>query len=292
MDDEYRKKIKLIQEMDPFVYHEQGKPVTTSTKGMIFAGCSFTWGQGLYYYSNLPSVQDAHKNTWLPSIVTFSQIEYMKTIRFPRLVANHFNTFELCQPFNGGSNETIMDFWNKSFADTPTYAKYINSTEPPQYFYDDFEYIIFQLTQWGRSKSPVDPTFTNSSFVNVNNFQGLLSNLDQYMNTAILHDLSRIKTFLQKFESRGLKVLVLSWPEDFIPYIMGDQWYKNRFVSLNYNGTVFDSIEKIMKENTSMIIRNDDTVPFLPRPLDEHPSALCHRVIANSIIKKIKETNE
>ena len=24
------------------------------TKGIIFAGCSFTWGQGLYFYSDLP----------------------------------------------------------------------------------------------------------------------------------------------------------------------------------------------------------------------------------------------
>ena len=27
-------------------------------KGLVFGGCSFTWGQGLYYYSDLPRLKE------------------------------------------------------------------------------------------------------------------------------------------------------------------------------------------------------------------------------------------
>ena len=33
------------------------------TKGIIFAGCSFTWGQGLWYYMNSSTVQEDTKDT-------------------------------------------------------------------------------------------------------------------------------------------------------------------------------------------------------------------------------------
>ena len=28
-------------------------------KGIIFAGCSYTWGQGLYYYSGLETLKES-----------------------------------------------------------------------------------------------------------------------------------------------------------------------------------------------------------------------------------------
>lgn len=294
MTEDYKSKLALLQKIDPFVYHEQAKPDTRHIKGMIFAGCSFTWGQGLYYYSNLPSIQEARENTWKPSIVTFSQIEYMKSIRFPRLVANHFNTFELCHPNNGGSNETIMDFWNNAFIERPDAPKYFASNEPPQYYYKDFQFIIFQLTQWTRSKSIIDANFTNASFINSNNFEGLLDNskLTEFINHAILNDLTNIKKFLQKFESNGVKALVLSWPEDFVPYINEDTWYKDRFIPLSYNNNNYTSIEELMKSYKNLCIRNDSSLQLNPKPLDDHPSALCHKIIANNIIKKIEEVYE
>ena len=123
------------------------------SKGFIFAGCSFTWGQGLYYYSNLPSLQDAQENRWNPRVVTHSQIDYMKSVRFPRLIANHFNTFEVCQNYNGGANHAAVEYWEKTFNDSVSTSKYCHHHGQQTYFFKDFEFIIFQLTQWGRGAS-------------------------------------------------------------------------------------------------------------------------------------------
>ena len=64
-------------------------------KGMVFAGCSFTWGQGLYFYSNMPNLDYENANFYPSCKITDAHIRYKDAIRFPRLVANHFETFEI-----------------------------------------------------------------------------------------------------------------------------------------------------------------------------------------------------
>ena len=91
------------------------KPNAVVSKGMVFAGCSFTWGQGLYYYSNLSTLREPLPDHYDSSLVTSSHIEYMRTIRYPRLVSNYFNTFEYVHPNNGGSNHSAIAWWDDCF---------------------------------------------------------------------------------------------------------------------------------------------------------------------------------
>lgn len=269
-------------------------------KGIIFAGCSFTWGQGLYYYSNLPSLTDDSQNSWNGDVVTFSQIEFMKTIRYPRLVASSLKTFEVCQTNNGGSNPSIMDFWNRTF--TPTQDAYFNSYAfgHQRYFYKDFQYIIYQITNWARSPSiltnleyNLQGTTCHNDLDN-KNFKKLLSDnnltLDQYCDRAIKSDLGRIKSFLQNFENNGVKPLVMTWPDDVVPYIKNDPWYLKRFITHEYKNNTYDSIQHLMNDNPHLQIDNDDY--FDKKYHDAHPSRECHRILANSVLKKIRNFNE
>ena len=77
-------------------------------KGIIFAGCSFTWGQGLYYYSNLPTLKEPDPFCYDGNLVEQSHIKFMESVRFPRLVANHFKTF--ANPFSCG-NQSFCQYW-------------------------------------------------------------------------------------------------------------------------------------------------------------------------------------
>ena len=45
-------------------------------KGMVFAGCSFTWGQGLYYYSNLPTLKEPPPDAYNSNLVNHSHNAY------------------------------------------------------------------------------------------------------------------------------------------------------------------------------------------------------------------------
>ena len=64
-------------------------------KGIIFAGDSFTWGQGLYFYSELPRLFYPPFNQYIGDNVTKSHRLFKNTKSFTRLVSNYFNTPQL-----------------------------------------------------------------------------------------------------------------------------------------------------------------------------------------------------
>ena len=64
--------------------------------GIVFLGCSFTWGQGLYFYSGLDTLKlPDNEYMFNQNEVTHAHIMYKNKFRFARLVADEFKTFEL-----------------------------------------------------------------------------------------------------------------------------------------------------------------------------------------------------
>lgn len=274
------------------------------TKGMIFAGCSFTWGQGLYYYSNMPTLKEPSANCYDPDLVEATHIKYMESVRFPRLVANHFNTYELCQPWNGGASYSIHDWWQRCFMnkDDPEKNKGNHPVNPPTYNYEDISHVFYQFTQWHRAHSPAmlgrpHPSAHCDVLQDPKFVEWLIDNnltVDQYIDQSKRKDIQDAKEFLQTFADRGIKVYVMSWPMDITDYIEQDDWLRNRIIKFNYDGIIYPSIEHMMEIKGNQQIVNPeltiyrDTEEFDETPQDMHPSKLCHRVIADNIIKHLE----
>lgn len=111
-------------------------------KGLIFAGCSFTWGQGLYFYSKMSNLDYTNPNSYSISKVTNSHKRYKDVLRFPRLVANHFETFEIVKLINGGCDDHSISFIDELFegkSDTRT-------------FDNEISHIIFQTSELTRNQ--------------------------------------------------------------------------------------------------------------------------------------------
>lgn len=263
------------------------------TKAIVFAGCSFTWGQGLYYYSNLPTLVEPPPYVYDKSLLKETHIEFMKSVRFPRLVANHFETVELVQPFNGGATYSILNWWNCAFSkennalqDFPTL----------RYDYSDVSHVVFQCTQWQRSNAI--PKFKGQdSHLNYYTkheksfFEWLDENnltLDEYFEMAKQQDINDIKTFLQNFENHGIKTSILTWPDDMVTPILNDSWLKERYIDFDHEGNTYGSIESMIQSNKYLEIINDyHNFLYEDTPKDGHPSLKCHRVIADNIIRKL-----
>lgn len=274
------------------------------TKGMIFAGCSFTWGQGLYYYSNMPTLEEPPANQYQVELVKDTHIEYMKSIRFPRFVADHFNTYELCQPWNGGASYSIHDWWRRCFMDKtdPQRNQGNHPAVPPTYNYEDVSHVFYQFTQWHRAQgfTKLDQPHQSAHVDIMQNpvfGQWLTDNnltLDQYIDRAKRKDVQDAREFLQTFADKGIKVYVMSWPSDLTAYIEQDDWLKSRLIKFEYNGNSYPSIEHMMEaSNNGNILHPELTIyrnteEFEVTPHDMHPSKACHRVIADSIIKHLE----
>lgn len=266
-------------------------------KGIIFAGCSFTWGQGLYYYSNLPSLKEPAPFCYDNTIVKDTHIRYMEMLRFPRLVANHFNTFELVHPINGGSTDVAVDWWNKSFAGNEETSFWF---KPKPIDRSDVSCIVFQCTHWHRNffdmhfqgndyhisctqayEHPYSDFFTKW-------LVGQNLTLDKWEAQQRNTDMSKIKTFLQDAEQHGIKTVLLTYPENNIEYIKKDPWLYERFMQITYKDKTYNSMETIMKDNINLVIKSDYEY-FIEPPQDGHPSLRCHEIIAENIINHLEK---
>ena len=272
-------------------------------KGMVFAGCSFTWGQGLYYYSNLPTLQEPPPDAYNSNLVTHSHNAFRKTLYFPRLVANHFNTFEVSMIQNGGSEQTSLD-----------YLKCVHGlAEPNTGFYtqnhsfDEIEYIVFQTSQPQRNthyyvyQSPYDGNefmlseFRTYSEDTHDRFYKYLahqkkSNFDDWYDEHIKRWIKILKQNLQFYESKGIKTIIVNWEALYLPYIKEDEWLSKRSIGLDFEGKTYNCIRELMNENRYLHINSDDEY-FDDTPKDHHPSKQCHRIIADNIIKTIESNS-
>jgi len=260
------------------------------TKGIIFAGCSFTWGQGLYYYSSLSSlVEPLELDTFNPKLLTNAHIKFMETNRYSRFVANEMGSYEILKDINGGSDFGIIDYWTSYF-----YSEDENKIIQP---YEDYSYFIFQLTEPFRSEIEfnyrgndlkfkfVEEKHKNSEKVQIL-YKYLLENDISYDEWEISHSLmvlKKVKSFLEFLETKNIKTKILTWPKIYVKHIMEDNWLKNRFITFPQ----CNSIEEIMYDK-SMVIHTDYE-NFKYPPKDHHPSLRCHKLIADSIIKNLKK---
>ena len=285
------------------------------TRGIVFAGCSFTWGQGLYYYSNLPSIREPQPNHFERALVNSSHIQFMESVRMPRLVANHFKTFEAVHPYNGGSDESILDFWERAFdpARKPfmhNHHRHMNddgifSVSDPWYDYDDFAYIVYQFTQLERTRFNFQlrgKTYHFNVHYARNGSQGTPEEMNAFIEWLLEQEMTyeqwqdlhhrqitqRVKRFLQNFEMNGVKARVTVWPYDGLKYVEEDAWLKERLVQFKYLNNDYNSYTTLMEVPEMKI--DTDTRHFKVTPGDHHPSLMAQQVVADALIRSMDST--
>jgi hypothetical protein len=264
------------------------------TKGMVFAGCSFTWGQGLYYYSNLPTLREPGMYRYNGEIVTDAHKRYMQSVRFPRLVANHFKTFELVSYHNGGRETDSFMFLKKVFNLIPE-SQFLHLFNE-KFHFNEIEYIVLQTSQINRNSYYYEFEGTTYEYrihddSSHSKFYEYLSKNNITFEDA-LKDLANklfveIKDNLKFYENCGIKTLLLHWENDYSQQSESDEWIKERLVTFDYNGKNYKSINDLMMADRNLEI-SEDYRSFIVPPKDGHPSLECNKIIADAIINKIE----
>jgi hypothetical protein len=267
-------------------------------KGMLFGGCSLTWGQGLYFYSDLPNLFNPDGNYFYPNKITTAQIKFKNTLYYPRLVANHFNTFEVVKDRNGGSDDDTFVFFDSIF-NTKTD---IISSNTNKYTYDDFEYIVIQLSSISRNKFfyNINGRELSSKFMDdkIGDQELLNKNLLSYMqinnytfddcwNQFLDQQFIRLKNKLMYYESKGIKIKIILWFDDLMERIQKDTFFKDKLVLLKYDNKTFNTIIELGDSYNEMYIFTD---PYFKDKKfnDWHPSKLLHRIFADGVITAIE----
>jgi len=266
------------------------------TKGIVFGGCSFTWGQGLYYYSNLETLKEPLPDCYDSKLVTDAHKRYGATLRYPRLVANHFNTFEVCMLQNGGSEETTFDYLRKVFG----LEENCDHLFTESLSFSELEYIIIQTSQPNRNSFTytldgsqhyykIDSPETKDLFYKWLSQEKI--EFEDWYSSHVKSVFNQLKENMFFYESKGIKTLFLNWEEDYSSLIKEDTYMSERFISLEYRGKNYECIRHLMDENKHLTI-NSDYEHFEIPPTDHHPSKECHEVMATNIIKKINNNGK
>jgi hypothetical protein len=253
-------------------------------KSIIFGGCSFTWGEGLYYYSDFNNLIVQNEGQFDHQFLTDAHLRYKDTLRFPRLVANHFNTIEIVKSTNGGSDLSTIEFVNQVLGEGENNVKYT---------INEIDYIIFQTSQivrngfefsYGGEIHDTSKMTSDKPFVN-----WLIENnltYDEWFETYKQNVFNTIKNFLTLYENRGIKTKILCWQNDLIELIKNDDFTNKRHIKLEYSYTTYNSISDLIDHNKNMTI-SSDYMNFKSPINNKHPSKLCHQIIANNIIENI-----
>jgi hypothetical protein len=271
-------------------------------KGIIFGGCSFTWGQGLYFYSDLENLAyPPTENVFNGEDLKLSHIKFRETLYYPRLVANHFNTFETFKNSNGGSEDETFQFFKFIFEEK---NKTLDHISYEKYNYHDFDYMIIQLSQMWRNRFFYDKNdinkFINVSIFNISEIEKKYpeflewfyngdETFDDCSETMMEQQFLRLKNEVIFYEEKGIKVRILSWQNELVAPILKDPYLSERFIKLKYKNKEHKTIESLQREHKNMVIKSDfDNFVGNP-PLDHHPSKLCHQIIAENIINNIQK---
>lgn len=276
--------------------------------GLVFAGCSFTWGEGLELYSTLNTIEwDSFKNfTYRFDNVGYfmpkSHIRFIESNRFPRVVANHFNTFDLVHELNGGNHYTMLGHIQKCLVDYKNDIDYIivQPTEIARgvkihdncskscceidfirmlesyYQYkskdDEFSrYYEILVEEFGDNESKILDVFNHRQYSSYDLFIKKLIQINKETNIPVKF----IRSWNPQTESETTYKSIDSESADFI---------LNNYIPFNYNNQIYESMVELIERNDNLLIKDDYDFSN-----NWHPNLKCHKIFAESIIQYLEK---
>lgn len=222
---------------------------------ILFLGDSFTWGQGLHYYY----LVENEGWTWDDCEQYLTNVKHFESLGFKPDEYRKQNNF----PYLVGKELNLPIITPRAENGGDNYEIYKVSKNTDLFVTNtNIDYVIVQFSAGGRS-------LVHGSDENPHD------SIDKFLE----HEIDRIAYELNK---KNLKWYGISW---FIEHgqIMKEK-YPNNHIPILYKGEEFDAFEfEKQPELRNLIIQYTQNIP------DGHFNLEGHRVIADSIITKIKE---
>lgn len=191
---------------------------------ILFGGDSFTWGQGLEWELLISKgytreqinkiIPPKYANERLP----IELMDYREKNRWPRLVAEHFDTnYDLLRQGNGGSNGNL-------------YHALQNNNFHHRMFLENLDLLVLQLTHAGRDK----------------HFK-TLEEIESVFNDEITH----LMNIVSEFEKQNphINVVIMAWlPEH--GEVLTKYFNEKYLIKFNINNNIHYGFEDWMKDYT------------------------------------------
>lgn len=270
-------------------------------KEIIFAGCSFTWGQGLWSYDE--SHNFCNRWTLEDGMIPKEVEDLRKKYRFVEKVGNYLGSVNVLSPdINGGNDYGSLSFINENFK--PGITKYI-FLQTSQLFRNSFSFemdgIDYEVTSPIHERNLMNIyKYENGERVKVDDkYQKTLINyliknnitIENFEEIFSNKVINKIKLDFNFYQSTGAKFYILCWTNELVDKIKSDSILSDSFIPLLYDDVYYNCIDDLQKKFNKFRIDKDPIIKC-KTVYDEHPSKECHEIIANSIILKLKKDNK
>ena len=233
-------------------------------KGIIFIGCSFTYGYGLpYYYQKETNQQfNGEYRYWYEDILSPKE-QFRLSKRFAGLVSSNLQTWSVTREGVSGNDLENIEFLKQAFnmkpQDAPNFCRW--KLKP-----NEISDIIIQTSYPIRSNAIYDSSITHQ-----------MLNEDKDLEERIMYQItSRINKEYQEIcewaESNGINTHFIHITPDYLDSI----YIKDRTIKIDG----WYSIDAYMNNTNGRIIDDLDIE-------DYHPNLTTHKVIAKEILNKI-----
>ena len=226
-------------------------------KGVLGLGCSFMWGEGLYFYSELDDLPFGKYHKYDPELLSHGMVEYKNKYRFIRKVSDYYDTWNTTLHSNGSTNDYNLKVLHDVVHD--------NSIVHPDFSYNlninDYSLLIFQFTSIYRSDSDI---------------------------TKLLLELDEL--FLE-LEARNIKICTLLWMEEFFNNKIYQERFLNRHVMVYVDNYKDNYFEQFIHDDSLNITVKSDFINDNLQINDLHLNHKGNQCFADSIIKKLEQDN-
>lgn len=251
----------------------------------LFLGCSFTWGEGLQYYSGLPTVVFHERHTFSPSELTYPQYQFIRKNRFARLVADMANGIEITQAINGGNNMDNINYLKQRTPETIKNSDIMRLDKETAFKKEEISHIVIQFTEINRDK--FDSMGTSKDWSRKMQYEYCVENGItplQFEMDGIRYIIRKYMEQLKPYIELGIKVGFLMWQSKGWYDVINEEEFS--FVKQNLiKIKQYDCIHSFTDNGNRYSIQSD----FLDKGLqrgDGHLSLEGHKIVAESIYTK------
>ena len=231
------------------------------SKGIFGIGCSYMWGEGLYYYSNLPDLPEKGLHHYFDEEnILDTHNAFKNKHRFIQLVSDHYDmwnwTFGNGFGMNGGSNirsfNDLMVMFNEEYKLKP----------------DHFSLFIYQFTSPTRDQ--IDGGGGGGEYY------------------PIEQQIQSVYDNMKRFIDSNVKIVTINWYKEIPNHPLYKKLFSDFHCDIEVDGVTKESFDYFVEDDKyKCSLRSDFYPPYLEN--DTHFNIKGHRCVADSIIKKLKK---
>ena len=245
---------------------------------ILFLGCSNTYGQGLSVerWAEIGYSQEYINSIISPDILTenmtYSDDEFRKKYHYPNLVAKHFNRPYGTKFGNGGNINDIIHILEN-------YGRFAIPS--------GVEAVVIQFPDIQRNFDFMD-LVKYSKFNETKIEANIISTISKIERWAYYgHSSNSVSSFENRFEN-PIPWFGFSWANDVAEQLKTN--FSKNFVPLIYNDMEYDCMADLIELDT-LSVKSKILSTHGIHVNEGHPSTDFHKIMADSVIKKIEKSN-